>query len=238
VAMRCDPALVERARVLIEGSPRTLEDIAVELGVAVQSLRNCIKKYGGRRHPEAPRAVPKLPPEKEGPARRLYESGAAVADLAALLSCHESYVHRLAKQRGWGRGAADRQEEEEEDAPLWPPSPELNAIAKGLCDPDLTRDGCSRLVQRLIALTAADVLDGRDAGIERRLDFIQAMVRLAKDYPEEPPAYGGCEASPEDEERERERLIDEIARKYEALVGVEEVQDRDAPTAGADLAAS
>src|SRR4051794_39408191 len=193
-----DDASIERARVLVETTARTLEDIAVEVGASVQTLRNWIMKYGWRRHPEAPRAVPKLPPEKEGPARRLYESGAAVADLAALLSCHESYVHPLAKQRGWARGAADRQEEEEEeDAPLWPPSPELNAIAKGLCDPDLTRDGCSRLVQRLIALTAADVLDGRDAGIERRLDFIQAMVRLAKDYPRSRPRTAGAGAPPQ-----------------------------------------
>ena len=32
-------------------------------------------------------------PEKEGPARRVYESGAQVGDLAVLLDCHESWVH-------------------------------------------------------------------------------------------------------------------------------------------------
>ena len=102
-----DAATIERARVLVETTARTLEDIAVELGTSVQTLRNWIKKYGWRRHPQAPRARPKLPPEKEGPARRIYESGAQVGDLAVLLDCHESYVHRVAKQRGWMRWEAD-----------------------------------------------------------------------------------------------------------------------------------
>ena len=101
-----DAATIERARVLVETTARTLEDIAVELGTSVQTLRNWIKRYGWRRHPQAPRARPKLPPEKEGPARRIYESGAQVGDLAVLLDCHESYVHRLAKQRGWMRWEA------------------------------------------------------------------------------------------------------------------------------------
>ena len=58
-----------------------VEDSAVELGTSVQTLRNWIKKYGWRRHPQAPRAVPKLPPEKEGPARRIYELTPAGARL-------------------------------------------------------------------------------------------------------------------------------------------------------------
>jgi hypothetical protein len=93
----------ERARVLVETSTRTLEDIAVLLEVSVPTLRNWIKKFGWRRHPRAPRAAPKLPPAKEGPARRIYEGGAGVGDLAVLLGCDDSYVHRLAKQRGWTR---------------------------------------------------------------------------------------------------------------------------------------
>ena len=88
-----DDATIERARVLVETTARTLEDIAVEIGTSVQTLRNWIKRYGWRRHPQAPRAVPKLPPEKEGPARRVYESGAQVGDLAVLFDCHESWVH-------------------------------------------------------------------------------------------------------------------------------------------------
>jgi hypothetical protein len=76
-----DAATIERARVLVETTVRTLEDIAVELGTSVQTLRNWIKRYGWRRHPQAPRARPKLPPEKEGPARRIYESGAGSATL-------------------------------------------------------------------------------------------------------------------------------------------------------------
>ena len=41
-----DAATIERARVLVETTVRTLEDIAVELGTSVQTLRNWIKRYG------------------------------------------------------------------------------------------------------------------------------------------------------------------------------------------------
>ena len=140
----CDPAVVERARVLVEGSARTLGDIAREVGVSLQSVRNWIDRYGWRRYPLAPRAVPKLTPEKEGPARRLYEGGAKVDDLGALISCHPSYVHKLARQRGWakpGTGAAKAAGSE--------PSPALQAIIQDLCAPGMTapaspRSSCAR----------------------------------------------------------------------------------------------
>ena len=161
-----DAATIERARVLVETTARTLEDIAVELGTSVQTLRSWIKKYGWRRHPQAPRARPKLPPEKEGPARRIYESGAQVGDLAVLLDCHESYVHRLAKQRGWMRWEAALAPAEAE--PAEPPSEAVMEIAAGLLDPHLTRGKLIRLIERLGLVTILEGLTGDVARLERR----------------------------------------------------------------------
>ena len=154
-----DAATIERARVLVETTARTLEDIAVELGTSVQTLRNWIKRYGWRRHPQAPRARPKLPPEKEGPARRIYESGAQVGDLAVLLDCHESYVHRLAKQRGWMRWEAALAPAEAE--PAEPPSEAVMEITAGFLDPHLTRGKLIGLIEDLAAVTIARGADRR-----------------------------------------------------------------------------
>jgi hypothetical protein len=198
MATRCDAATVERARVLVETTVRTLEDIAVEVGVSVQSLRTWRDRRGWRRPPEAPRAVPKLPPEKEEPARRLYEGGAAARDLAGLLSCHESYVHRLAKQRGWRRpgtkaGAADlpaaaHESEAGREA--------REAIAARLREPGLPRH---------------ELLASPDASLKRRIDAAAQLARLASDLPDDPPAPP--KLSPEEEARQSAAFVEEFTRR-------------------------
>jgi transposase-like protein len=206
-----DAVTIERARVLVETTARTLEDIAVELGTSVQTLRNWIKKYGWRRHPQAPRARPKLPPEKEGPARRIYESGAQVGDLAVLLDCHESYVHRLAKQRGWMRWEAAFAPAEAE--PAEPPSEAMMEIKAGLRDPQLTRGKFIRLIKDLAAVTVAEGLTGDVALLERRADLLELLVRVAKDFPDDPPPRPP-ELSPEEQERESAALIAELVQRF------------------------
>ncbi|HEX8168225.1 MAG TPA: hypothetical protein VF601_20855 [Beijerinckiaceae bacterium] len=214
MATRCDAATVERARVLIETSVRTLEDIAVEAGVSVQSLRTWIKARGWRRHPQAPRAMPKLPPEKEEPARRVFENRASVADLAVLLSCHESYVHRLAKQRGWRRPgvAADWPDAAAEDT--GPGREAREAIAARLREPGLSRDELVRLMERGLAVMLVEVIASPDVRIERRSAALAQLARLAADLPDDPPAPRTL--SPEEQERESAELIEEIVRRFSA----------------------
>src|SRR5215218_3004959 len=195
-----DAATIERARVLVETTARTLEDIAVELGTSVQTLRNWIKKYGWRRHPQAPRARPKLPP-----------SGAQVGDLAVLLDCHESYVHRLAKQRGWMRWEAAFAPAEAE--PAEPPSEAMMEIKAGLRDPQLTRGKFIRLIKDLAAVTVAEGLTGDVALLERRADLLELLVGVAKDFPDDPPPRPP-ELSPEEQERESAALIAELVQRF------------------------
>lgn len=218
----CDPAVVERARVLIEGSARTLEDIAVEVGVSVQSLRTWIKQRGWRRYPLAPRAVPKLPPEKEGPARRLYEGGAGVDDLGALLSCHPSYVHKLARQRGWakpGTGATK--------AAGPGPSPALMAIVEELLQPDVTRGRATDVVVRATALLWAEMLVSDDPALPDRLDAVTWLARNLHFFPED-KAPAPRRLSPEEEKAESDALVEELVWRF---ASPEERAERDAQAA-------
>jgi hypothetical protein len=206
----CDPAVVERARVLIEGSARTLEEIAVELKVSVQSLRNWINQRGWRRHPDAPRAVPKLPPEKEGPARRLYEGGARVDDLGALLSCHPSYVHKLARQHGWakpGTGAAK--------AAWSAPSPAFEAIIQDLCAPGMTRARLADIHVRATGLLWAEMLTSNDPSIPDRLDAVSWMGEHLHLLPEDPPP-APRRLSPEEEKARDDANMEELLRVVDA----------------------
>jgi len=210
-----DAATIERARVLVETSVRTLEDIAVEVGVSVQTLRNWIKTRGWRRHPQAPRAMPKLPPEKEGPAQRIYEGGAGVGDLAVLLSCHDSYVHRLAKQRGWRRpgtkaGAADLPAVTEESEAA---RAAYDAIASRLNEPDLPRHELLRLARMGQAVTLVEMLASATE-IESRVDAAVQLAHLASELPEDPPAPP--KLSPEEEARESAALVERLAQRFSA----------------------
>ena len=228
-----DAVTIERARVLVETTARTLEDIAVELGTSVQTLRNWIKKYGWRRHPEAPRARPKLPPEKEGPARRIYEGGAGVGDLAVLLDCHESYVHRVAKQRGWRRPGTNAAAA---DLPAALAESEAtratyDAIAARLREPDLPRHELLRLAQMGQAVALVEMLAGATV-VEGRVDAAVQLARLASELPEEPPVPR--QLSPEEQERESAALIAELVEHFSGPVAE---QTGPATAAAADAAA-
>ena len=212
----CDPAVVERARVLVEGSARTLGDIAREVGVSLQSVRNWIDRYGWRRYPLAPRAVPKLTPG------RLYERGTSVDDLGALLSCHPSYVHKLARQRGWakpgtggakGAGAG--------------PSPAFMAIVAEACAPGMTRAGLADIFVRGTALLWAEMLVSDDPGIPDRLDAMSWLGEHLHLLPEDPPPKPR-RLSPEEVKARDDALTEELVWRF---ASPEERAERDAQAA-------
>jgi transposase-like protein len=220
----CDPAVVERARVLVEGSARTLGDIAREVGVSLQSVRNWIDRYGWRRYPLARRAVPKLTPEKEGPARRLYEGGARVDDLGPLLSCHPSYVHKLARQRGWAKPGTGGAKAEGSG-----PSPALMAIVQEACTPGMTRAGLADIVVRATGLLWAEMLTSNDPGIPDRLDAVSWLGEHLHLLPEDaPPAPRRL--SPAEEQARVDAEIEELVWRF---ASPEERAERDAAAARA-----
>lgn len=114
-----------------------------------------MREHGWQRPPGAERVI-KLPPAKAGPAQRLYENGASAEDLAALVGCGASYIHQYARANRWTR----RLRGETEPPPM---SDEIAAIEAALRDPALSRRELVRLINRGIALTAADVLPARRA---------------------------------------------------------------------------
>ena len=202
-----DPATVERARVLVETTVRTLEGIALEVGVSVQTLRTWSAKHGWRRPAQAPRAVPKLPPEKEEPARRVFENRAGAGDLAVLLGCDQSYVWRLAKSRGWERGAGRSGE------PSGEPGDEIKAIEAALRDPACGRADFLRLAERATMLLATEALVSGDARLDRRIGQLAKLVDLARRWP-------GMDAAPapapEDmSDEEFGEICDELAIAFE-----------------------
>ena len=207
--------MVERARVLVETSPRTLEDIAVLLGASVPTLRNWIMKYGWRRHPGAPRATRKLPPQKEGPGRRVYEGRAGVGDLAVLLGCHESYVHRLAKQRGWQRAGTPGKPR------LRPPNPALLANADGMGDPRLTSPARILLLERAPGLPLIEAIERPEAGPDHRAELLAKTLKLLRPLRDgaPPPAAERRQLSPEEEAREQKAIMESIARRLEKMAG-------------------
>ncbi len=227
-----DAATIERARVLVETTVRTLEDIAVELGTSVQTLRNWIKRAGGgTRRRRAPGRSCR--PRRRGRRGRIYESGAGVGDLAVVLDCHESYVHRLAKQRGWMRREAAFAPGEAE--PAEPPSEAVMEIAAGFLDPHLTRGKLIRLIERLAAVTILEGLTGDVARLERRGAVLRLLVGAVKHFPEDPPP-APPELSPEEQERKNQAMIEDIVRRFESLADMEEPVDP-CLAGGADTAA-
>ncbi|MDF3063903.1 MAG: hypothetical protein K0S06_4012 [Microvirga sp.] len=88
-------------------------------------------------------------------------------------------------------------------------------IAAGLRDPHLTRSKFIRLVERLGAVTAAEGLTGDVALLERRASLVQLLGRLAKVFPEGPPPPPP-ELSPEEQERESARIIEELVARFSA----------------------
>jgi hypothetical protein len=205
---RVSPETFQRTRDLVETTLMPVRDIAAEGKVSATTVRDWMREHGWRRPPGAERVI-KLPPEKAGPAQRLYENGASAEDLAALIGCGASYIHQYAREHRWTR----RPRAQAEPAPV---SDEVAAVEAALLDPNLTRRDLVRSIERALALTAADVLATGAAGAERRTAALGRLAAIARGLPEDPVllAAGGGDADPFPDANE---LIEEIARRFEAF---------------------
>jgi hypothetical protein len=202
---RRDPATVERTRVLVTTTLLPLDDIARQEKLSFRTVRDWMKMYGWRRPPGAGRVL-KITPENEPAVRRLYESGAAVPDLAILLDCDASYVNQYARSHEWRR--LDVVEAELNG--------EIAAIVAALREPAIDRGDAIRQMERAIALSAADALAGGDARLGRRVDMLGKLVGFAKSLPEDAAARRrDADADSADHFPDANDLIEEIARRFE-----------------------
>jgi transposase-like protein len=211
MATRISPEVFQRTRVLVTATTTPVRDIAAEVGVSTTTVRDWTRLHGWERPPGAERLI-KLPPERAGAAQRLYEGGASAEDLAGVLGCGASYIHQYAREHRWTR----RPQGEAEPAPL---SEEVAAVEAALRDPDLSRRDLVRLIERAVALTAADVLATGAARAERRTAALGRLAAIARGMPEDPgPAPAGDpEYFPDANE-----LIEEIARRFEEFCATED----------------
>lgn len=171
-----------------------------------------MREHGWQRPPGAERVI--KPPAKAGPAQRLYENGASAEDLAALVGCGASYIHQYARANRWTR----RLRGETEPPPM---SDEIAAIEAALRDPALSRRELVRLINRGIALTAADVLATGAAGAERRSAALGSLAAIARSMPEEPAPACSCGGDGEPFPDANE-LIEEITRRFEEFAALED----------------
>ena len=202
--VRLDPATVERRRVLVSMTLLPLDDIARQEKVTTRTVRQWIKEHHWQRPPGTGRTL-KITPENEAAVRRLYESGAAVADIAILLKCDKSSIYQYARAHGWKRPA---------DAPRDAPDNEIAAVMAALRDPAIGRGDAIRGMERAITLTAADALAGGEARLGRQADMLGKLAGLIKSLPEDaaaPQRIADCE----DHFPDANDLIEEIARRLE-----------------------
>jgi len=204
----------ERVRVLVVTTGRTNEDIGAETDTSESTVRRWTRLFGWKR-PEGPApGRRKIPPDKYPAVRRLFACGADTADIALLARCSVSQLNRIAAQEGWKRGdtAGNPQRAKREL------SEALAAVEAGLRQPDLARRDFRRLLDRAMALTAAEALAGA-AGLELTAQTLTRLAGAAKSMPDDmpPPAPPGRvidsnEPMPFPDANE---LIEEIARRFE-----------------------
>jgi hypothetical protein len=157
-----------------------------------------------------------LTPERLKATRLGYEAGMRVGDLAVLNGRSQAWVHRLVREQEWTRMPAAEH--------VAPPTarPEIAAIEAALLGDRLDRDELIPLVERAVAVAAADGLTGRDQNGEARVAWLTRAATIVKTLP-------AREARPADGDRghadgiapftfiETSRLIEEIAERYEAF---------------------
>jgi hypothetical protein len=206
------PAARDRARLLYTTTQMSLIDIAVEAGVWDRTVHRWVKQGGWERPSGGTQRPPKIPPDTLEPARRLFESGANVGDLALLIGCDKAYLYNFAKKCRWTRPAAKK--------PAAPPkSDEIAAVEAVLRDPAATRGDVIRALERAIALTGADALGGdAPAG---RVTALGKLAELARAMPADvAPAPSDPDHFPDANE-----LIEEIARRFEEFCAIDEARE-------------
>jgi len=112
----------------------------------------------------------------------------------------------------WGAAFAPAEAE-----PAEPPSEAMMEIKAGLRDPHLTQGKFIRLIKDLAAVTVAEGLTGDVALLERRADLLELLVRVAEDFPDDPPPRPP-ELSPEEQERESAAIMEQLVQRFSAPV--------------------
>jgi hypothetical protein len=210
----------ERCQFLVETTQRSNEDIAAETDTSESTVRRWTRVFGWKR-PEGPApGRRKIPPDKYPAVRRLFACGADTADIGLLARCSVSQLNRIAAQEGWRRG----------DTPANPPpakrelSEALAAVEAGLRQPDLAHPQLVRLLDRALALTAAESLAGTP-GLEQTA---QTLVRIAgtvaknKPVPASPMPPGRFHGDEPADFPDANELIEEIARRFEEFCALED----------------
>jgi hypothetical protein len=142
----------------------------------------------------------------------MYEGGARSADIALLARCSVAQFDKIAAHEGWTRGGAAAAI----PAPANPALREaLAAVETALRDPDLARQEFLRLLDRALALTAAEA-----PGVERTAQTLTRLASAAaKTKPDEtlPAPASGRLIHPSEPVHfpDANQLIEEIARRFE-----------------------
>jgi hypothetical protein len=204
----------ERVRVLVVTTQRANEDIGAETDTSESTVRRWTRLFGWKR-PEGPApGRRKIPPGKCPAVRRLFACGADTADIALLARCSVSQLNRIAAQEAWRRG--------DTPANLRPGKRELSealaAVEAGLRQPDLARRDFRRLLDRAMALTAAEALAGA-TGLEPTTQTLTRLAGAAKSMPDDtPPTPSPGRVIDPNEPMpfpDANELIEEIARRFE-----------------------
>jgi len=152
--------------------------------------------------------------------RRVYACGADTADIALLARCSVSQFNKTPAQEGWRRGDID-------GAPQ-PAKRELSealaALEAGLRQPDLAHAELVRLLDRALALTAAEALLGTP-GLEQTSQILMRIAgTIAKNRPVAvPPSPPGRLSGNEPADfPDANELIEEIARRFEEFCALED----------------
>jgi hypothetical protein len=146
--------------------------------------------------------------------RRIYECGARTEDIALLARCSPAQLNKIAAHEGWSRGGYGESGKSADPAL----GAALADIEAALRWDDLGRAEFARLIDRAMALTAAEALKG--APVERTAATLTRLASIAKGLPDDAPAapaLRGDIVRPDEpaDFPDANELIEEIARRFE-----------------------
>jgi hypothetical protein len=211
------PELRERARVLVTTTTMSFVEIAAELGISQYPVRRWTKEHGWERPPETESGPRRRVPLAKYPAmRRIYEGEATLDDIAVLAGCSVSLLSHNAAQQEW-RPRRQTRRAERASAPQLA-SPEVAALEAALRDPNTSRSDHVRILERLTALTAADMIATGEPPREAWTSTLNRLTAVLKSLPADvaAPPHRNTHA-PEDHFPDANDLIEEIARRVEAM---------------------
>jgi hypothetical protein len=212
------PHIVEQARDLVTTTTRRLADIAAELGISLSTLGTWVRRHAWTRPPGVLRARTKIPRSMYPALQRIFENRARMADIAVVARCSLTRLTVIAANEGW----TPRRESAAGAAPANQPlSAALAEIQAALRDPALARKDLLALLDRSVALTAADALGG-DRGAERKVQTITRLASVIKNRRNDAAGDRDTTADAADHFPDANDLIEEIARRFEEFCAAED----------------